>query len=79
MLNKINSKTTKKKLLQNLHTKGIETRPIISGNFLNQKASKAYNLKIKNQKFLMQIISIKQDFLLVFTQRYKIKNIENTF
>lgn len=41
----------KNKIIKNLHTKGIETRPIISGNFLNQKASKAYNLKIKNQKF----------------------------
>ena len=34
-----------------MNNKGIETRPIISGNFLNQKASKIYNLKIKNQKF----------------------------
>ena len=41
----------KKKIIKNLHTKGIETRPIISGNFLNQKASKVYNLNLKNQKF----------------------------
>lgn len=41
----------KNKIIINLHKKGIETRPIISGNFLNQKASKVYNLKIKNQKF----------------------------
>ena len=41
----------KKKIIKNLNNKCIETRPIISGNFLNQKASKIYNLKIKNQKF----------------------------
>ena len=40
-----------KKIIKNLNNKGIETRPIISGNFLNQKASKIYNLKIKNQIF----------------------------
>jgi len=41
----------KKKILKNLNNKGIETRPIISGNFLNQKAAKIYDLNIKNQKF----------------------------
>ena len=41
----------KKKIIKNLNKKGIETRPIISGNFLNQKAAKIYNLNNKNQKF----------------------------
>ena len=39
------------KIIKNLNKKGIETRPIISGNFLNQKAAKIYNLNNKNQKF----------------------------
>ena len=49
----LNSKylKNKNKILKNLKNKGIETRPIISGNFLNQKASKVYNLNIRNQKF----------------------------
>ena len=34
----------KKKILDYLNKKGIETRPIISGNFSNQPASKLYNL-----------------------------------
>ena len=41
----------KKKILKNLKVKGIETRPIISGNFLNQKASKLFKLKNKKDKF----------------------------
>ena len=51
LLLNINYLKYKKKIIKNLNEKGIETRPIISGNFLNQKASKIYNLKIKNQKF----------------------------
>ena len=30
---------------------GIETRPIISGSFINQPATKLYNLNKKNEKF----------------------------
>ena len=41
----------KKKIIKNLNKFGIETRPIISGNFLNQKASKIYNLNKQNEKF----------------------------
>ena len=41
----------KKKLLNHLNKKGIETRPIISGNFLNQPAIKLYKLNSKNEKF----------------------------
>ena len=51
LLLNINYLKYKKKIIKNLNDKGIETRPIISGNFLNQKASKIYNLKIKDQKF----------------------------
>ncbi len=49
----INSKYkyNKKKYLNFLEKKGIETRPIISGNFANQPATKLYNLNEKNLKF----------------------------
>ncbi len=41
----------KEKLLKFLKNKGIESRPILSGNFLNQPATKIYNLNSKNMKF----------------------------
>ena len=41
----------KNKYLKYLEKKGIETRPIISGNFANQPAIKLYNLNKKNEKF----------------------------
>ena len=41
----------KKKIIKNLNNKGIETRPIISGNFLNQKAATIYKLKNKKDYF----------------------------
>ena len=42
----------KKLFLDFLTTKGIETRPIISGNFLNQPASKIYKFKSKKKDFI---------------------------
>ncbi len=42
----------KKNFLNKLNREKIETRPIISGNFLNQPCIKLYNLKTKNEKFL---------------------------
>ena len=42
----------KKKFLNKLNKEKIETRPIISGNFLNQPCIKLYKLKTKNEKFL---------------------------
>ena len=50
----INKKFSRKKFkyLEYLNTKGIETRPIISGNFINQPAIKLYKLdKINKKKF----------------------------
>ena len=49
----INNKylTNKKKFLNYLNKKGIETRPIISGNFLNQPSVKLYKLNKKNEIF----------------------------
>jgi CDP-6-deoxy-D-xylo-4-hexulose-3-dehydrase len=49
----INKKYVKKKFkyLKYLSAKGIETRPIISGNFINQPAIKLYKLNITNKKY----------------------------
>ncbi len=44
-------KKKKKKYLMLLDKFGVETRPIISGNFLNQPAAKLFGLKKKNEKF----------------------------
>ncbi|NBN98076.1 MAG: DegT/DnrJ/EryC1/StrS family aminotransferase [Flavobacteriia bacterium] len=43
-----NFKNSKKKFLEYLNFNRIETRPIISGNFLNQPSAKLYNLRPKN-------------------------------
>ena len=42
-------KKYKKKIIKLLNKNGIETRPIISGNFLNQPSIKLYKLN-KNKK-----------------------------
>ena len=44
-------KDKKKKFINFLDKVGIETRPIISGNFANQPAAKLYKLCKKNEKF----------------------------
>ncbi len=41
----------KKRFLNYLNKSGIETRPIISGNFLNQPAVKLYNINQNKRKF----------------------------
>ena len=41
----------KKKFIDILDNSGIETRPIISGSFINHPASKLFNLNPKNLKF----------------------------
>ena len=46
------------KIINNLEKKGIETRPIISGNFLKQPSVKKYklnkNVKMKNAEYINQ-------------------------
>jgi len=41
----------KKKFINFLTKKNIETRPIISGNFINQPATKLFKLNSKREKF----------------------------
>jgi len=45
-------KNKKKKFLNKIENIGIETRPIISGSFVNQPATKLYKLNKSNNKFL---------------------------
>jgi len=41
----------KKKFINFLEKKGLETRPVISGSFVNQPSSELYNLNPGNQQF----------------------------
>jgi len=45
---KSNKKNYKNKVTNKLNKLGIDTRPLISGNFANQPSVKLYNLKINN-------------------------------
>ena len=45
-------KNKKRKFIDFLDSKGIETRPIISGNFLNHPAAKLYNLNKNKNTFI---------------------------
>ena len=62
----INNKDYKKKVLflKYLSKKGIENRPIISGNFLNQPALKQLNLKQKAEQFKNAQLIEKQGFFI---------------
>ena len=42
----------KKKFIKLIEEKGLETRPIISGSFVNQPSTKLYNLNPSNKKFV---------------------------
>jgi len=50
ILNNLN-KGKKEKFMNYLNSNGVETRPILSGNFLNQPSAKLYRLNSKNFKF----------------------------
>jgi CDP-4-dehydro-6-deoxyglucose reductase, E1 len=51
MLNPIYKKN-KIKFINHIESKGLETRPIISGSFTNQPSTKLYKLNKKNEKFV---------------------------
>ena len=50
MINVLNI-NRKKKFMEYLNKSGIETRPLLSGNFLNQPSAKLYKLNKNNLKF----------------------------
>ena len=62
----------KRKFLKYLNQKGVETRPIISGNFMNQPCVKLYKLNQNNEKFLnAQLVDDRGFFIGLHTQRIK--------
>ena len=68
----INDRYIKKKIFLNYLTKnGIENRPIISGNFLNQSASKLYNFKYKNDFINSNQIEKRGFFIGLHTSKIK--------
>jgi len=76
-------KKKKKKFMNYLDNKGIETRPIISGNFLNHPAAKLYNLN-KNRNIFTNAQEVQElGFLIgLHTKRIdkkKLKLIHDTF
>ena len=60
----------KNKFLKYLNQKGIETRPIISGNFMNQPCVKLYKLNENNEKFAKaQLIDDRGFFIGLHTKK----------
>ena len=60
----------KNKFLKYLNQKGIETRPIISGNFMNQPCVKLYKLNENNEKFAKaQLVDDRGFFIGLHTQK----------
>ena len=70
----------KNKFLKYLNQKGIETRPIISGNFMNQPCVKLYKLNENNEKFAKaQLVDDRGFFIGLHTQKitkYQLKYLE---
>ena len=65
-------KKNKKRFLKYLLKKGIENRPIISGNFLNQPASKLYKFSKNKSKFKNSELIEKLGFFIgLHTQKIK--------
>ena len=50
MILKPNAEISRDTLVKKLEDNGIETRPIVTGNFLKQKVTKKYFLNHKNVK-----------------------------
>ena len=66
----------KNKYLKKVNQNGIETRPIISGNFLNQPSIKLYKLNSKREKFpIAQEIENRGFFIGLHTKEIKKKEI----
>jgi CDP-6-deoxy-D-xylo-4-hexulose-3-dehydrase len=67
----------KNKFLKYLNEKGIETRPIISGNFMNQPCVKLYKLNQAKEKFInAQKVDDGGFFIGLHTQKIKKEQLE---
>ena len=68
----------KKKIIRNLNLNGIETRPILSGNFLNQPSARLYNFKLKKKDFkISQEIEDQGFFIGLPTKNITTKNLDH--
>ena len=66
-----------KDYLEHLSSRGIENRPIISGNFVNQPSIKLYKLNQKNEKFKhAQEIEERGFFIGLHTEKIKKEEID---
>ena len=72
MINK-KYKSKKARFIKYLAKKGIETRPIISGNFVNQPSFKLYNFK-KDNKTLVNSQKVGDLGFFIGLQNSDIKN-----
>ena len=65
-----------KNFLKFINSKKIETRPILSGNFNNQPASKLYNISLKNNNFpVSNLIQDTGFFLGIHTKKITFKEL----
>ena len=64
-----NLKVKKEKFIKYLDKVGIENRPIVSGNFLNQPASKLYKLKSTGSFKNAQMVEKKGFFIGLHTKK----------
>ena len=64
-----NLKHKKKRFINTIEKNGLQTRPVISGSFVNQPATKLYALNEKKKKFKEQIQSNSWVLLLDFIQK----------
>ena len=65
-----------KNFLKFINSKKIETRPILSGNFNNQPASKLYNISLKNNNFpVSNLIQDTGFFLGIHTKKITLKEL----
>ena len=78
----LKNKNKKKKFIKKIESSGIETRPIISGNFLKQPAIKKYKLTTKNKFINADYINERGFFIGLPTRKlnkYFVKRIVGIF
>ena len=65
----------KEAFIKKIEKKGVETRPIISGNFLKQPAIRKYKLNTKNKMVNADYINSKGFFIGLPTEKIKLKTL----
>ena len=72
----ISKKLNRNKIIKNLEFNGVETRPIISGNFLKQPSIKKYKIKNINKMLNADYVNNKGFFIGLKTSLMKDKEIK---